>query len=236
MSWLDQHTEQDSGPSRRGTRWSLNFRDGQLALIGAIFGGLCTLGSTLISGVLGGPHISTGSGAQPKPTVTIIRTVTARPSVGASSFAPPPPSPIPTPTPSLLRPIISQPGWALAWYRKVSIGPEGIRIGISGPQTGDGSNYDLQYAPGGDKGWGYDGYVDAFNSWPYTYSPGPARIDGISGTSTGSNVVGTQANVGDRLYITLATQGLSVDRIAYMQVVGSSPGNIVADMWVWNAS
>ena len=101
---------------------------------------------------------------------------------------------------------------------------------------GDGSNYDLQYVPGSNNGWGYGGYVDAFEYWLYNYSPGPATIDGISGSSTGGNVAGSQAHVGDRQYVTLATQGLQVNRIAYMQVVGVEAGNIVADMWVWNAS
>ena len=94
---------------------------------------------------------------------------------------------------------------------------------------------DLQYVPGGDNGWGYGGYVDAFNSWSHNYAPGPATINGISGTSTGSDVVGTEAHVGDRLYVTRA-YAFQVDRIAYMQIVRVGTGSVVADIWVWNAS
>jgi hypothetical protein len=43
--------------------------------------------------------------------------------------------------------------------------------------------------------------------------------------------------VGDRMYVTLAIDGrLNANGIAYMQVVRVESGDIVVDMWVWNAS
>ena len=210
MSWLDEHTGQDANRNRSGTRLSLNLSNGQL--IGAIFTGLCGLGAAFITGAFGGSHIIVGNGALPTPTVIITKTITARPSGDVSSSTSGSVVPRPNSKPTtisipLLRPIISQPGWALAWHQTASIGPQGITFGSSDPQTGDGSNYDLQYVPGNDSGWGYNGYVDAFSYWPYTYAPGPAIINGISGTSTGGDVAGTQAHVGDRLYVTLSTPG-----------------------------
>lgn len=210
----------------------------------AIIAGACTLvaglGAAFITVMANTPR----SGAQSVPTVTITQTVTvtqavtASPSADATASTPPQAVPQPTPTSGqppipLLRPVLSQPGWTLAWHQRVYIGPQGITFGGSAPDIGDGSNYDLHYVPGTDTGWGCGGQVVAFSSWPYKYSPGPATINGISGSSTGCDVGGMQVHIGDRLYGTLTTW-VSVDRIAYMQIVGKEAGNIVAETWVWN--
>ena len=164
----------------------------------------------------------------------------ARSSPPASSPTPPQAAPQPSPTLTipairLLRPV-SQPGWVLAWHQKVSIGPQGITLGISGPQIDNGSNYDLQYVPGNGNGWeGYSIDIYAFDYWPYKYRPGPATISGTE-NSAGGGVTGTQAHVGDREYVTFLTSGGTVGKVAYMQIVGIGKGSIVADMWVWIAS
>jgi hypothetical protein len=238
MSWTDKDTRRNASRSHTGMRMRLS--DGQL--IGAIFIGLCTLGAAFITGAFGGPRIGLGSGDRPTPIVTITRTVTAHPSIGASSSTLPHATTQPNPTSGapavpLLTPVISQPGWTLAWHQKVSIGAQGMILGTSGPDMGDGSNYDLQYVPGSNTGWGDGGNVADFDYWSYNYSPGPATIHGVTGNSTGGSAPGSQAHLGDRLYVTLWENGsIQVNRIAYMQVVAIGTGYVIADMWVWNAS
>lgn len=204
----------------------------------------------IITGIVGlssnnSNSYNSASSSPASPTAAASTSPTAAASIeptGHPTLSPTPTPPQPNPEPTIpsipiLRPIINQPGWTLAWHQRVPIGPQGVVLGSSGPQASDGNgdDYDLQYVPGSDNGWGYGGYVDAFNSWSHNYAPGPATINGISGTSTGSDVTGTEAHVGDRLYVTRA-YAFQVDRIAYMQIVRVGRGSVVADIWVWNAS
>jgi hypothetical protein len=213
---------------------------GTLAVLAAIIAGTSAVTAAIINAEASArnpPYVSPSPASpthRPAPTATNPNpSPQSTPSQTAKQPSPEPTTT--TPVIPLLRPIINQSGWTLAWHQHVLIGPQGIIFGFSGPQASDGSNYDLQYVPGSDNGWGYGGFVDAFNPWSYNYSPGPATINGISGTSTGSDVAGMEAHVGDRLYVTRST-AFRVDRIAYMQIVGVGRGGVVADIWTWNAS
>jgi hypothetical protein len=42
-----------------------------------------------------------------------------------------------------------------------------------------------------------------------------------------------QAHVGDREFAVLDPGGFA-NRIVYMQIVGTGPGGVVAETWVWN--
>lgn len=240
MTWINP----DPDRSHRVSGLRRIFSDHQL--MGSGFIGICTLVAGLFGGAFGGPAIGIGpaGSAHPVPTVTITRntirtvTVSPHPPAGASSYrstqASPQPGPTITPlTISLMKPIVSQSGWALAWHTNVSIGPQGVIVGNSGPQAGDGNNYDIQYLPGDGNGW--NDSTDCFNYWLNHYRPGPATIDGIISNECNDNVAGTQAHIGDRLYIGLG-DGNGIDRIGYMQVVGMAGANVIVDMWVWNAS
>jgi hypothetical protein len=102
---------------------------------------------------------------------------------------------------------------------------------MSGPDVGDGASYDLQYISGNGNAWNCGRYVSYFSPWSYSYSPGPATLNGVSENQAGCAL--GQAHVGDRDYAILDTVGFT-NRIVYMQVVGVGPGSIVADTWVWN--
>jgi hypothetical protein len=233
MSWRED-TRHETRQSRRNPRLMLAFSDGQL--MGAIFIGLCTLAAAFITGAFQGHAIGLGPIriAQPAPTVTITRTVTEPPEASITPSAPPPPAPSPA-TVSILMPIVNQVGWTLAWHENVSIGPQGIILGGSGPQVSDGRNFDMQYVPGDGNGWNDN--VNTFDYWQDPYRPGPATIYGIfmSRGNSYDNVAGMQAHTGDRLYSILDVAGRP-NRIAYMQIVGMKAGSITADIWLWNAS
>jgi hypothetical protein len=219
---------------------------GFLALVAAIVSGTSVLTAAVINANARAhdlPYTSSSSAGptyQPAPTATITRLVTARPSAEALEPSLPQTSPrsSPKPTPRaipLLRPVINQPGWALGWHQNISIDPQGIIVGPAGPQTGDGNAFDLQYIPGSGNGWDCRGWVSDLDYWSYNYAPGPATINGIAGDWKGCSR--NQADVGDRMYVTIATDGrFNSNRIAYLQVVRVDPGDIVVDMWVWNAS
>lgn len=103
---------------------------------------------------------------------------------------------------------------------------------MSGPYPGDGTTYDLQYLPGSEfVHWSTGHYLVVFSYWSYHYRPGPATIDGISETMEGSDVSDI-AHVGDRMFAARSVG--HVNRVIYMQVVGVTPGSIVADTWVWD--
>lgn len=220
---------------------------GILALVAAIISGTSAVTAAIINANASARDFlytspsSAGPTYQPAPTATITRLVTVGPSADASTSATPQTTPQSNlkPTPHaipLLSPIINQHGWALAWHQNVSIDPQGIILGSSGPQIGDGNEYDLQYISGNDNGWDCRGSVNVLDYWSYTSRPGPATINGIVGNWIGC-ARGKQAHVGDRMYVTIATGGrFNANRIAYMQVVRVDSGDIVADMWVWNAS
>ena len=96
---------------------------------------------------------------------------------------------------------------------------------------GDGNDYDLQYLSGDDNAWNCGHYVDYFSPWSHNYSPGPAMINGVSENMLGCAL--GQAHVGDREFATLDTVGF-VNRIVYMQIVGTKSGSVITEAWVWN--
>ena len=231
MSWIDR----DSHTRRRPPRlWSI-FKDHQL--IGSFAIAVCTLGAGFFTGALGGPTVGIGiQFKNPRPTITITRvitrTVTALASPSTSPSTPSsPPQPSPTPTMPLLKPIVNETGWVLAWHTDVSIGPQGIILGTSRPEPSNGKSFDLQYVPGG-SGWNDNG---CFDYWQKPYRPGPAIISGLTDNGCNNDVGGTQAHVGDHLYTELG-DGAGASRIAYMQVVAVRAANVVVDIWVWNIS
>jgi hypothetical protein len=216
-------------------------------IIATIIGGIFGLAAAIISGIFlvmssspkgaTPPIASSGSSsaqASSLPPGTANSPSYSNPSSPEST----PPQAVPQPTPisgtpaiPVLKPIISQPGWTLAWHQKVSIGSEGIIFGISAPDTGDGSNYDLQYVPGNGNAWNCGRYVEDFDYWSHSYPPGPATINGVSENMMGCAL--GQAHVGDREFVTLSTVGF-VNRIAYMQIAETGAGGVVADIWTWN--
>jgi hypothetical protein len=239
MGMLDEEIWHANNRNRGSSRLILALSDTQL--IGGVFGGLCTLAAAFITGALQGHVVGLGPGgaAHPAPTVTItrtaVRTVTASPSASTSATpaqAASQPSPSQeSSTASILKPIITQPGWALEWHRDVSIGPQGVILSNSGARPSNGSNYDLQYLPGNGNGWNNN--VSYSDYWSHQFKFGPANIVGIiGGSGEYDNVAGTQASVGDRLW-TASTGDNGIDRITYMQVIGVGAENVVVDMWVW---
>src|SRR5215831_5225661 len=126
---------------------------GLLAVVAAIITGTSLITAAIINADANAHNrpytspYSAGPTYQPAPTPTINGTATARPSADAPASTPPQTTPQSNPKPRvptipLLRPIINQPGWALAWHQKISIDPQGIILGSSGPQTGDGNKFD----------------------------------------------------------------------------------------------
>ena len=193
-----------------------------VAILVAIIGGIFTLEARSSGSNAGGNVPSAAISPSSPPTETIS--------------SPPQTALQPSPSPSvpaipLLKPIISQPGWTLAWHQRTSIGPQGIIFGMSGPDVGDGASYDLQYIAGNGNAWNCGRYVNYFSPWSYHYPPGPATLNGVSENLAGCAL--GQAHVGDRDYAILDTVGFT-NRIVYMQVVGVGPESIVADTWVWN--
>jgi hypothetical protein len=239
MGIFDEETQRANNQYNGSSRLSLAFSDRQL--IGAIFGGLCTLAAAFITGALQGHVVGLGPGnaSHPQPTVTItktvINTVTASPSPSASptpTEASPQPDSTPTiPSVPIMKPLINQTGWVLEWHRNVSIGPQGITLTSAGPQPSNGSNYDLQYLPGGEGGWNNN--VSYSDFWSHQFKFGPANIMGIiGGRGYFDSVVGTQANLGDQLW-TVSEGDDSITRITYMQVVSTGLDDVVVDMWMW---
>jgi|SRR5215469_17245442 len=241
MSWPEQHDRKDGGQSRSG-RFSSPLA---ITIISGIFG---LVGAFI--GRVSAPHAGFTSGYGPAPAVTITRTATVIQTVTSTSTpdipvsTPPQVAPQSSPKPvtsaiPILSPIINQPGWTLAWHQKVSIDPEGIIFGSSGPYIGNGSNsnYDLQYVPddGNGNAWSCGGYAHNLDSWSYSYRPGPATIIGLVGIR--ANCASGQIHVGDRYFLTLSISGggVTINRIAYMQITGTGPGSIVAETWVWNS-
>jgi hypothetical protein len=230
------------GPPSRGIlgHWSVAFWTVVAGVVAVV-----TLIVTLVRpSSSSGPSASpptTGPTYQSAPTAMTTRPVISRPSADASASTPPETAPQPNPKPTpraipLLTPIIKQSGWTLAWHQNISIDPQGIILGAAGPQVGDGNEFDLQYIPGSGNDWDCRGSVKVFDYWSYTGRPGPATINGIVGNWTGCER-GKRAYVGDRIYVTIATDGrFNANRIAYMQVVRVDSEDIVVDMWVWNAS
>lgn len=154
-----------------------------------------------------------------RPTVTVTDTAGARPTKRPAGLSK---------STSVLAPV-NQSGWALDWHNTVTIGAQGIVLTMSGPQEGNGSNYDLQYISGSSGGgWLFGSNTNALIYWVNTYRPGPASITGIINNGQDQNAGGQEAHVGDRL----CYQGY--DDVAYLQVTAIRADGVVADMWLWS--
>ena len=197
---------------------------------------------------VGGAFKGNAIGLAPVPGVTVTArvtvpekvtvTVTAHPGGGSSN---PSSSPTvqPNSNPSLpASPVLtpqSQQGWTLAWSGTQDFGPQGVILTSSGPQTGDGSDFTVQYIGGANQsGWGIGGLTDAFDYWANASRPGPATIFAlVQSDSALDGVVGEQAQIGDRL---MYVGGQNNSIVAYMQVTGISAGEAIAKMWLWDKS
>lgn len=225
MTSLDSKRRQDH---RKG--WNLSSNQVVIALITGLF----TVIAAFVTGAFKGNVI----GLAPAPSVTVTTTqtatVTASPRAQSTQASPAVQNqPNPQPTNSAV-PVLApknQPGWTLAWHDTEAIGPQGVIIARTGPQVGNGSNFDLQYIPGSGAGWITSGTSGDFGYWDNNYRPGPATINGIvvSGDDN-TEPGGKQARLGDRLIYENSEDNI----VAYMQVTSTPAGDVVTDMWLWN--
>jgi hypothetical protein len=161
---------------------------------------------------------------------------TADPEPSAGSSGPPAVKAV-----SLLVPIVSQPGWTLVWSGQKSIGPQGVIFShvnpASGPETGTGDDFDLQYlAPGSGNGWGSG--LNHLYYWTNNYKPGPATIAGMlqNQNFSGQNPVGMVAHVGDRLFAAMDTEAEGFNIAFYMQVTKVEVDSVLVDLWIWDST
>jgi hypothetical protein len=169
----------------------------------------------------------------------------ASPSQGSSAPASPGPATTSSNAPieksiPLMVPILSQPGWNLVWRGQKSIGPQGVIFSevnpISGPETGNGGEFNLQYvAPGSGSGWGSN--LNYLYYWTNSYRPGPGTIAGILQNQdfSGDNPAGMLAHVGDRLFAAMDTEAEGFNIAFFMQVIKVEQDSVLVDMWVWNS-
>jgi hypothetical protein len=210
-------------------------------IITAIIGAMGLVVAALITGIYN------ERAAAHTPTPSFIPSATISPTP-AGFTSPPSPSPAwqasapssgstpnrPPPSVPLLTPV-EQPGWVLKWHGKESIGPAGVKMTVSGPQTANGGNYDLQYLPG--SGWegNSGGSIGSVAFWLNTYRPSPSTINGLFGGNY-QDPMGAEASVGDRICLG-ANYGIDgVETIVYMQVISVGPSGVVVDMWLWDKS
>jgi hypothetical protein len=140
-----------------------------------------------------------------------------------------------------MTPITNQPGWTLVWSGQESIGPQGVIFSevnpTSGPETGTGDEFDLQYiASGGGSGWGSG--LNYLYYWTNNYQPGPATITGLlqNGNFSGQSPVGMLAHVGDRLFAAMDTEAEGFNIVFYMQVAEVEQESVLVNMWIWNST
>ena len=93
-----------------------------------------------------------------------------------------------------MRPVTQQ-GYRLEWHGKLIVGLAGITFTNTGPESGDGGIYDIQYQPG--EGWQTGGDNGGFFYWQFQFRPGPASCNGLDSDPARIDVSG-QAHVGDR--------------------------------------
>jgi len=141
----------------------------------------------------------------------------------------------------LMVPITNQPGWTLVWSGQKTIGPQGVIFSevnpTSGPETGTGDDFDLQYiSSGSGSGWGSG--LNYLYYWTNKYQPGPAIIAGLlqNENFSGQSPVGMLAHVGDRLFAAMDTEAEGFNIVFYMQVAEVGQESVLVNMWIWNST
>jgi hypothetical protein len=167
-------------------------------------------------------------------------TPTANPTVNDSAVASQDPAttrPSPTVRKALpvMAPITNQAGWNMEWHGQDIIGPQGVLVRQtnpnSGPATGTGNSYDLQYVPG----TGWNSPLNYIYYWTENYQPGPATIAGLlNGNFSGTNPSGMLANVGDEIFDEMSADDLNI--VFCLQVVKVDQSGVLVNMWIWNST
>lgn len=205
-----------------------------VVLKAAIITGACAIVAALITGAFTFARRTGGNNPTPAPT-NHSPTQTGSPRQSRDSASPTPTTPkasTPQPKPSFSNVPVKvvkprrQPGWTLDWNDRVSIQSQGIVVTRVGPQTGTGSNGDIDYLPG--NGWSSGNNTLQMDNWPSTIHPGPSTIYGFMNNGGNTTRAGT-AQVGEELEWINQNQNM----IGYLFVTGVNPGGAEVGMWIW---